>query len=110
MKKIILNILLITIFTSISAQTNSDFKTIDDVVSSTYKILSGPAGERDWDTFKSGMPRLNGAIGCMDCTVTEHRQFSSHTLFVGIVNEGSGDEDLSPLLYFRGKFGELASE
>ncbi len=61
-----------------------------------------------WSTFASGMPRLGGAIATIDCAVTEHRQFSSHTLFVGEVREGDHDETLRPLLYFRGQFGKLA--
>lgn len=35
------------------AQDKYDMSTIDGVVNATYKILSGPAGERDWDSFKS---------------------------------------------------------
>jgi len=60
-----------------------------------------------WEKHASGTPRLSGAIASMDCTVTEQQQFSSHTLFIGVVNEGNSDEDVAPLLYFRGKFGEM---
>ncbi len=60
-----------------------------------------------WAAHASGTPCLEDAIAHLDCTVTERQKFSSHTLFIGLVNEGSANEDVAPLLYFRGRFSEL---
>lgn len=54
MKKIIITLILAltaNIFTY--AQSKYDTSSIDGVVKATYDILSGPAGQRDWDSFKN---------------------------------------------------------
>jgi flavin reductase (DIM6/NTAB) family NADH-FMN oxidoreductase RutF len=60
-----------------------------------------------WEAHASGTPRLVGAIAHMDCSVTEQQQFSSHSLFIGRVNEGGADDGVDPLIYFRGRFAQL---
>lgn len=34
------------------SQSSYDSTSIDGIIESTYEILSGPAGERDWDSFR----------------------------------------------------------
>lgn len=49
-------IIFLFIFTSISygQQNNADkFKSIDGVITTLYDVISGPAGQRDWDRFSS---------------------------------------------------------
>lgn len=54
MKKIIITcILMLTASTFTYSQSKYDTSSIDGVINATYNILSGPAGERDWDNFKN---------------------------------------------------------
>ncbi|MEO0809902.1 MAG: flavin reductase family protein [Pseudomonadota bacterium] len=60
-----------------------------------------------WGAHASGTPRLEGAIAHMDCTIVEKQEISSHTIFIGQVNEGGFNEANAPLLYFRSGFSQL---
>ena len=63
----------------------------------------------EWQEYASGMPCLKGALGSLDCRVSEDQEFSSHTVFFGIVDDGQFSDAREPLLYFRGDFGQLVS-
>ncbi len=52
-KAIIILILVFTANTFIYSQSKYDTSTINGVINATYDILSGPAGERDWESFKN---------------------------------------------------------
>ena len=56
-----------------------------------------------------GVPRIEGALACLECrTVSAHVE-GDHTIFVGRVESiGVGDGD--PLLYYRGRYQRLRSE
>lgn len=58
-----------------------------------------------WGSHASGTPWLHGALAHLDCSVVEKQEFSSHTIFLGLVNEGEGSGDTVPLLYCHGRFG-----
>lgn len=47
--------MLLSFFSITNAQNNenSDFAEIDSVITTLYKVISGPAGERNWNLFKS---------------------------------------------------------
>lgn len=60
-----------------------------------------------WTKYKSGMPRLSGALATLDCQVVEKQQFATHTIFFGAVRDGAFNDDAAPLLYLRGEFGVM---
>ncbi|WP_298753991.1 hypothetical protein [uncultured Psychroserpens sp.] len=54
MKKILITFsLILTSQINSYSQTTYNTESIDDVINATYDILSGEAGERDWESFKS---------------------------------------------------------
>lgn len=55
----------------------------------------------------TGAPILDEALAWIDCRVWNQYDGGDHTIFVGEV-VGTGAEDGSPLLYFRGGYGRLA--
>lgn len=46
-------VIMLSFHTIILAQQPIDTTTIDGIIKSTYQLLSGPAGERDWKNFRS---------------------------------------------------------
>jgi len=55
----------------------------------------------------SGAPIIDGSLAYLDCrTVTEHHG-GDHTIFIGEVVEAKELADAMPLLFYRGKYGEL---
>lgn len=61
----------------------------------------------DWSELATGAPILSETVSSLDCRVIEQHAFSTHTIFIGQVAEGSYREDCAPLLYFRGGFCDL---
>ena len=55
--------------------------------------------------MRSGMPVLADALAQLDCTVVESHPAGDHSIFVGHVEEVSVHEG-TPLLYFRGRYGD----
>ena len=53
MKKIFFLLILIIGIKAQAQKNVNDFKTIDNVIKVLYNVISGPAGDRDWDLFKS---------------------------------------------------------
>ena len=62
-----------------------------------------------WTAHQSGTPRLKGAVANLDCVVTDQQVFSSHSIFIGRVREGSFSAKATPLIYCRGAFSGLAA-
>ncbi|GAA3518216.1 flavin reductase family protein [Aeromicrobium panaciterrae] len=62
--------------------------------------------EIEWVGRHTGSPRIDGSLAWIDCTIQDVHQAGDHLLVVGRVEEvqvGSG----APLLFYRGRFGEL---
>ncbi|MCI3272312.1 flavin reductase family protein [Streptomyces cylindrosporus] len=56
----------------------------------------------------SGSPRLTGTLAWIDCTIHAVHTGGDHLIVVGRVDAlGAGDEDRTPLLFHRGRFGRL---
>jgi len=56
----------------------------------------------------TGAPIIDGALAYLDCrTVTEHHG-GDHTIFIGEVVEAKELTEGEPLLFYRGKYGELS--
>lgn len=61
-----------------------------------------------WSRGTLGVPLLDGALAHLECRTVSRHVEGDHTILVGRVEEarnGAGE----PLLYFRGKYGRLAS-
>jgi flavin reductase (DIM6/NTAB) family NADH-FMN oxidoreductase RutF len=61
-----------------------------------------------WSRGTLGVPLIDGALAHLECRTVSRHVEGDHTILVGRVEEarnGSGE----PLLYFRGKYGRLAS-
>ncbi|KRC67008.1 flavin reductase [Aeromicrobium sp. Root236] len=58
----------------------------------------------DWEPTDSGMPRLKGIVGWVDCVVQDVHEAGDHYLVIGRVEDlGHGDGD-KPLLFHRGRY------
>jgi len=58
----------------------------------------------DWEPADSGMPRLKGIVGWVDCVVQDVHEAGDHYLVIGRVDDlGHGDGD-KPLLFHRGRY------
>ncbi len=57
-----------------------------------------------WQTLVTGAPVLKDALASFDCEVVETKKVSTHTIYIGEVRDGVANDDLDPLVYFRGKF------
>lgn len=71
---------------------SADVATIDGIIAATYDVISGPAGERDWDRERSlfhpgsrHMPTQANAVGGSSVNVTTVDGFieASRGLFAG---------------------------
>lgn len=54
-----------------------------------------------------GLPVIRGAVASFSATVHEEILAGDHTIFVGKVHHLVQDTERRPVLFFRGKFGEL---
>lgn len=59
-------------------------------------------------TAATGAPVLEGVLGYIDCTVAQAHEGGDHTIFVGRVEELKLLREAPPLLFFRGKYLQLA--
>ncbi|KQV77061.1 flavin reductase [Aeromicrobium sp. Root344] len=58
----------------------------------------------DWAPTDSGMPRLGGIVGWVDCVVQDVHEAGDHYLVIGRVEDlGHGDGE-KPLLFHRGRY------
>ena len=58
----------------------------------------------DWTPTDSGMPRLGGIVGWVDCVVQDVHEAGDHYLVIGRVEDlGHGDGE-KPLLFHRGRY------
>ncbi|ULT58018.1 flavin reductase family protein [Neobacillus drentensis] len=57
-----------------------------------------------------GIPVLNDNLATLECTVAELLEGGDHIIVTGKVEAVSYDEEKSPLLFFRGKIGQMKKE
>ena len=58
-----------------------------------------------WAVDTSCPPRLDDAQGFILCRRTDHHQFGTHSIFIGVVEEASYRDEVEPLVYLNGSFG-----
>jgi len=85
-------------------------------VADIYAGLSGIARDRrfealedDWCTGPQDVPMLRNAVTSLACRIVNMIPTGTHTIFIGEVLEARCAEDLSPLLYARGKYHALGA-
>lgn len=60
---------------------------------------------REWQTLTTGAPALVGCLASFDCTVENTLSASTHTVFVGLVQDlRLWSNDIDPLLYWDGGY------
>lgn len=62
-----------------------------------------------WDAWRSGHPRLLGAVVALDCEVIGVASTSSHLLFVGGVSEVETMPDRKPLIWHGRRYRSLSA-
>ena len=62
----------------------------------------------DWVTAVTGAPILVGALGWVDCTISQAITSGDHTIFIGDVVEAGANATGEPLLYFNRQWRSLA--
>ncbi|MGW2048913.1 flavin reductase family protein [Streptomyces sp. NPDC001858] len=78
------------------------------------QLATGPAGQRfegaAWSASALGTPVLDGVVAWVDCTVEQSVEIGDHLLVVGRVHDLRVESLKTPLLFFRGGYGDyLAS-
>jgi flavin reductase len=61
-----------------------------------------------WETDCARPPRLVDAQAALLCRRTDHHQFGTHSIFIGVVEEVVLRPDVHPLIYLDGKYGSAA--
>lgn len=62
-----------------------------------------------WEESELGTPHLAGAIGWIDCTISDIHDAGDHFIVVGAVDSLRVDHQDSPLIFLRGGYGRFAS-
>jgi flavin reductase (DIM6/NTAB) family NADH-FMN oxidoreductase RutF len=63
----------------------------------------------NWETSPHGTPHIAGAIGWIDCTITDIHDAGDHLVVMGAVESLRADHRASPLIFLRGSYGRFAS-
>ncbi|MFG2959053.1 flavin reductase family protein [Streptomyces sp. NPDC048291] len=77
------------------------------------RMAAGPAGERftdmAWGPSPLGSPVLDGVVAWVDCAVEQVVEIGDHLLVVGRVHDLCVESLKTPLLFFRGGYGDYLS-
>ena len=58
----------------------------------------------------SGSPILDGVLGYLDCELHSSHEEGDHAILIGRVLELGHDPDAAPLLFFRGRYRQIAEQ
>jgi flavin reductase (DIM6/NTAB) family NADH-FMN oxidoreductase RutF len=61
-----------------------------------------------WKGVVTGSPVFEGTLGYVDCRLKDVLPGGDHDIFVGEIVAGDAAEDGQPLLYYSGKYRQLA--
>ncbi|MET8165798.1 flavin reductase family protein [Streptomyces sp. NPDC005329] len=77
------------------------------------RLATGPAQERfadtSWRASPLGNPVLDGVVAWVDCAVEQVVEIGDHLLVVGRVRDLRVESLKTPLLFFRGGYGDYLS-
>jgi len=99
----------------LDAFTNTDSFVIN-ILSEDQEAISGRFATKDnhgWDdvahkTWDTGCPVIPGAIAAFECSVEARHPGGDHTIYVGRVTRMHAEPDAKPLLFWRGKYSQVA--
>lgn len=60
-----------------------------------------------WELDPDHPPRLVDAQASVLCRRIDHHQFGTHSIFIGVIEDVCVREDVSPLLYWNGRYGGI---
>ncbi|MFN3726257.1 MAG: flavin reductase family protein [Allosphingosinicella sp.] len=60
-----------------------------------------------WELFPDLPPRLMDAQASILCRRIDHHEFGTHSIFIGVIEDVCVREDVSPLLYWNGQYGNI---
>jgi len=60
-----------------------------------------------WELSADLPPRLIDAQASILCRRIDHHQFGTHSIFIGVIEDVCVREDVSPLLYWNGQYGNI---
>jgi flavin reductase (DIM6/NTAB) family NADH-FMN oxidoreductase RutF len=60
-----------------------------------------------WELSADLPPRLEDAQASILCRRIDHHQFGTHSIFIGVIEDVCVREDVSPLLYWNGRYGAI---
>lgn len=61
-----------------------------------------------YETWDTGCPILSGCLANFECRIENVHDAGDHVILVGRVQRFKEDPDLKPILYFSGKYREVA--
>nr|WP_295370705.1 flavin reductase family protein [uncultured Sphingosinicella sp.] len=61
-----------------------------------------------WHLDCARPPRLADAQASLLCRRTDHHQFGTHSIFIGVVEDVVVRDEVDPLLYVNGRYGSAA--
>jgi len=61
-----------------------------------------------WELPEGEPPRLIDAQASVLCRRIDHHQFGTHSIFIGVIEDVCVRDDLSPLLYWNGRYGAVS--
>lgn len=61
----------------------------------------------EWESWEHGCPIIKGCHAAFECAIAYTHEGGDHVIFVGEVKRFSIDENLRPLIYYRGNYREL---
>ncbi|RMG52741.1 MAG: flavin reductase [Acidobacteria bacterium] len=88
-----------------------------NILAEDQEEISNRFATRDADRFArltyrtgvTGAPILDGVLAYLECRITRAYDGGDHTIFLGEVKAGQIEEHKSPLLFFGGRYGHLAT-
>ena len=60
-----------------------------------------------WELPATAPPRLIDAQASVLCRCIDHHEFGTHSIFIGVIEDVHVREDVSPLLYWDGRYGAI---
>lgn len=74
--------------------------------------FSGPGPDRFAEVAhrasQNGLPVLDGAVAWIDCDIHSVQEAGDHFFVLGAVRAMTAERTVSPLIFHRGKFGQVA--
>lgn len=65
----------------------------------------------EFETWNTGCPILKGCLAAFECDIQQVIEAGDHVIIIGEVNKIHHDADGGrPLLYYRGKYGQIVAE